>query len=514
MQKEESYFFRLSRYENRLLQHYAANPDFIRPENRYNEIVSFVRGGLRDLSVSRRRLTWGVPVPDDPRHVIWVWLDALTNYVSALGGFEDEAPLYRKFWPADVHLVGKDIVRFHAVYWPAFLMSAGLEPPRQVFVHGWWTVEGQKISKSLGNAVRPGELFARYGVDATRYFLLREFPFGGDGDFSSAAVVARYNGELANDLGNLLSRTVTMSARYLGGKVPAPSPGGALADAAAKAVAEHARATSELSFSRACEAVFALVRAGNKLIDENAPWALHKSGNQARLGEVLGAVCEALRVAGALLAPLMPAKMSELRTQLGVPEPAFQIAGLAYGSWPGPFRVSPGAPLFPRLSAIKEAILDDLSREVADSVEERSGGLGTRRQPLNLVQKVADTVQVTHTAAVAVPAADSKPEVSYEDFGKLDLRVGRVKHAERIPKSEKLLRLVVDIGEDRQVVAGVGKRFAPEDLVGRRVVVVANLKPIKLMGVESRGMVLAAGGDADLELVSVPDGVAPGARVK
>jgi methionyl-tRNA synthetase len=477
--KEATYFFRLSAYEKPLLDHYAAHPEMIRPENRYNEIVSFVRGGLHDISVSRSNLRWGIPVPGDPSHVVYVWLDALTNYVSALGDFDPPTPLYEKFWPVDVHIIGKDILRFHAVYWPAFLLSAGLPLPRQLFVHGWWTVEGQKMSKSLGNVVRPAQLLELYGVDPSRYFLLRDFPFGADGDFSHAAVVARYNAELANDLGNLLNRTLTMCARYLESEVPVPAIPGPLGDLAATAIAEHARSMKELAFSRACEAVFALVRAGNKYIDENAPWALHKSGDRARLAVVLGSVCEALRVAGVLLAPFMPTKMNELREELGVAEKDFRVAGLRFGGWAGPFRVQAARPLFPRLEPKAEAPAAPAKKK---------------------------------EAAPSLP--ELKPEVSFEEFGKLDLRVALVKSAERVPKSDKLLRLVVDVGEERQVVAGIGKRFAPEDLVGRRVLVVANLKPIKLMGVESRGMILAAGGETDLELASFPEGVAPGTRVK
>jgi methionyl-tRNA synthetase len=479
--KEESYFFRLSRYTEPLLAYYAAHPELIRPENRYNEIVSFVRGGLHDLSISRKKLRWGIPVPGDAEHVVYVWLDALVNYVSALGSFDPPSEAFRTFWPADVHIIGKDILRFHAVYWPAFLLSAGLPLPRQLFVHGWWTVEGQKMSKSLGNVVRPAQLREAYGVDPTRYFLLRDFPFGADGDFSRDAVAARYNAELANDLGNLLNRTLTMCSRYLGGTAPVPVVPGPLGDVAAAALAEHARAMRELAFSRACEAVLALVRAGNKYIDENAPWALHKAGETEKLAAVLGAVCEALRLAGLLLAPFMPRKMDELRAQLGVPEGCFRVAGARFGGWEGPFRVTDARPLFPRIEVPprEEAPKKPAKRSAAEPA------------PLEL-----------------------KPEVSFEDFGKLDLRVALVKSAERVPKSDKLLRLVVDIGEERQVVAGIGKRYAPEDLVGRRVIVVANLRPIKLMGVESRGMILAAGGETDLEVAGVPESVVPGTRVK
>lgn len=507
--KEESYFFRLSRYTQPLLEYYQRHPTFIRPENRYNEIVSFVKGGLRDISISRSKLNWGIPVPGDPRHVIYVWLDALTNYVSALGGADDPSGLYEKFWPADVQLLGKDILRFHAVYWPAFLLSAGLPLPRQLFVHGWWTVEGQKMSKSLGNVVRPDDLFDAYGVDATRYFLLREFPFGGDGDFSQSAITTRFNAELANDLGNLLNRTLAMVGKYLAEPTATPVRSAiteSLAQACATAVGEYHRAMAELAFSRALESVFALVRAGNKFIDTHAPWALHKAGDVEKLREVLGAVCESLRISGALLAPFMPGKMAELGRQLGVGEAGLSLRELAFGSF-GPFAVSAGTPLFARLE-VKEkpgsAADDKASKEgKTDKVAKQS----KKDKPAN-----------PGDAAAAAVLSDALPElraeVGYEDFTKLDLRVGLIKSAERVKKSDKLLRLIVDIGEERQVVAGIGKRYAPEELVGKRVIVVANLRPVTLMGVESRGMLLAAGGEGDLELATFPDSVRPGTRVK
>jgi methionyl-tRNA synthetase len=495
--KEESYFFRLSRYTEPLLRHYEAHPTFIRPENRYNEIVSFVRGGLRDLSISRRKLKWGIGVPGDARHVVYVWLDALTNYVSATGGPGDSSGQYARLWPADVHLIGKDILRFHAVYWPAFLLSAGLPLPRQVFVHGWWTVEGQKMSKSLGNVVRPADLFARYGVDGTRYILLREFPFGGDGDYSAAGATTRYNAELANDLGNLLNRTHAMVFRYLDGTAKSPDrteTSAVLVDTVNGSIDDYHRAMAEVAFSRGLDAVLGIVRAGNKFIDTHAPWSLHKAGETDRLSEVLGALCEALRVVGLLLSPFMPDKCQQLAAQLGTDEAGSSLAHLEYKAR-NEFHLRSRDPLFPRLEAAPSP------------------------PPQMDVAPVAAELAHPPNPSSAKPKEDlsaepSKPEITYDDFAKLDLRVGLIRSAERVKKSDKLLRLMVDIGEERQVVAGIGKRFVPEDLVGKRVLVVTNLKAVKLMGVESRGMILAAGGETGLELAAFPESTPPGTRVK
>ena len=526
--KEESYFFRLSKYEGPLLAYYAAHPELIRPENRLNEIVAFVRGGLRDLSVSRRKLRWGIPVPGNEEHVMYVWLDALTNYLSArcvgadAPGADVEAlvmdALAAGRWPADLHVIGKDILRFHAVYWPAFLLAAGLPLPKQIFAHGWWTVEGQKMSKSLRNVVGPSDLFDAYGVDATRYFLLREFPFGADGDYSATGATGRYNAELANDLGNLLNRTVTMCARYLGGTVPGATRdegNGALADLAHKAIAEYHRALEDVGFSRALEAAMSIVRATNSFVQTQAPWALQKAGDDVRLRSVLAATCEALRVAGALLAPVMPDKMAGLRQQLGLDAQAPMLAGLAFGAFAGPFRIGEPQVLFPRLELAATKPSSDASSEALPHPAKATNPVkpASDANPVTTEQP-ATLAKPAELASVAPAAVEEIALVGYEDFAKLELRVGLVKSAERIKKSDKLLRLIVDIGEERQIVAGIGKRFAPEDLVGRRVTVVANLRPAKLMGVESHGMILAAGGELDLELASVPEGVAPGTRVK
>jgi len=354
--KEPSYFFRLSKYQRPLLEYYERNPRFIRPESRRNEVIAFVEAGLNDLSVSRTSLSWGIPVPGAPGHVIYVWYDALTNYVTGVG-FPDGGPTFDAFWPADVHLVGKDILRFHAVYWPAFLMSAGLAPPLGVFAHGWWTVEGQKMSKSLGNVVDPYEMVATYGADAFRYFLLREVPFGADGDFSRRALVHRINADLANDLGNLLNRTLGMLARYFGGTVPAPAPetdaDGALAARAREAVAAVDAAMEELELHRALPAAWELVRAGNRYIDAHEPWRLARDpSRRVRLGTVLYNALEAARISALLAAPFIPAAAGKMWTALACEGEVTEALVARAGAWGGlraGATLPPSAIVFPRI---------------------------------------------------------------------------------------------------------------------------------------------------------------------
>jgi methionyl-tRNA synthetase len=481
---EPSYFFRLSAFTDRLLAWYRTNPECIRPRSRYNEVVRFVEGGLKDLSISRTSLKWGVPYPGDPDHVVYVWLDALTNYISALGFGADDDTRYRGFWPASLHLVGKDILRFHCVYWPAFLMSAGLPLPRQVFGHGWWLQDDAKMSKSVGNVVRPDHLIHRFGADALRYFVAREMSFGQDANFSDEAFLERYNADLANALGNTASRTTAMTSRYLAGVVPAPSDEGPVSEAAAAAVAGYLEHMDALEPHRALEAAWQLLATLNGFLQERQPWNLAKEGD-ARRGEleaVLYSSLEGLRIASILIEPFMPTIAAELRTQLGAADAPVNLGDATrWGGLPAGTRLGDSRPLFPRV-------------DIAAYLEEA-------------------TVETKPGAAAASPAEEL---VSIDQFAQVKLKVGLVVEAERVPKSKKLVRLKVDLGEaeTRQLVAGIAERYEPEALVGRRIVVVANLQPAKLMGVESRGMLLAASVDGDPFLLSVDGDVPPGTGVR
>jgi methionyl-tRNA synthetase len=489
--KEPSYFFAMSRYQDRLLEHYERHPEFVQPEARRNEIASFVRSGLHDLSVSRTTFKWGIPVPGDPAHVIYVWLDALVNYISALGGPGD--PRYQTYWPASHHLIGKDILRFHTVYWPTFLMSAGLPLPREVHVHGWWTVRGQKISKSMpATRVDPNLLAGDIGADALRYFLLREMPVGGDGDFAYEALIGRLNSDLANDLGNLVNRTLAMTEKYVGGVVPPASPerDGAGHHAELAALATRARDEAERQFeawqpSRALEAIWELVRGANRYVDASGPWALAKDpARKAELDHVLHTFLEAVLWWALLVAPVMPGKAAAILTQLGAQGRA--------GGWPARWnaelpaggRIERGAPLFPRIDDARQAEL--FARWIPPDVQ-----------------------------APPPPAPTTDGTIAYEDFAKLDLRVALVVAAERVPKADKLLKLQIDLGgEQRQVVAGIAASYAPEELVGRRVILLANLAPRKIRGIESQGMILAAGEAEVLALSALDRDVPAGTKIR
>ncbi|MFZ5481361.1 MAG: methionine--tRNA ligase [Myxococcota bacterium] len=475
---ERNYFFRMSAYQARLVDHLTRNPGCIQPDSRRNEVLGYLRKPLGDLCISRpaSRLPWGIPLPFDEQYVTYVWFDALTNYVSALGDARD------RWWPADVHLVGKDILTFHTVYWFSMLFALGLEPPRQVYAHGWWTVEGQKMSKSIGNVVDPHLLVDAYGADAVRYFLLREIPFGSDGDFSHQAFLTRYNADLANDLGNLAHRALSMTEKWLGGKVPERGPE-TEADAAFRAVAERATATfateiERLQFRQALEGLWELVRAGNKYVDTMEPWALNKRGDLARLGTVLHNALECTRVAASHLWCVFPTKSAALLAKLGVSAP---FSPLVAGT-----PVVAGDPLFPRLQELPPAVVDSLRKMEKPPVSEP-----------------------TPTAPPAPPAP-----IEYADFEKVALRVGKVLAAEKHPNADKLLVLTVDLGEEkpRTICAGIAAFYQPDALVGRSVVVVANLAPRKLRGVESNGMILATGPQAAL-LTPIAD-VPPGTVVK
>ena len=490
--EEPSYFFRLSKYAEPLLEHYEKNPNFVQPDSRRNEVMSFVRGGLKDLSLSRTSFQWGIPVPGDEGHVIYVWFDALSNYLTA-PGFDENGVREGSAWPTDQHFIGKDILRFHAVYWPAFLLSAGVPLPGQVFSHGWWTVEGQKMSKSLGNAVDPHWLIEEYGVDAIRYFLLKEIPFGLDGDFSHGALIDRINSDLANDLGNLLYRTLNMVKRYREGRLERTPSGDSEAESAfcefvADAAMKYERGMSATHFQNGLRAAWEVISCANKYIDSNAPWALAKEGEEDRLRSVLWHAVAALRVVAAMISPVMPVSAQKIAAQIGLAE---DWANAPYSELmdmrrlPEELVTSIGAPLFPRIEdEAKEAIQEKVARRI-------SGGEET------------------------APEEDVKEEISFEEFQKMDLRAALVLDAERIPKSKNLLKLTVSLGgEPRTVVAGLAKHYAPEDLTGRKVILVANLTPARLMGVESQGMVLAAEDGEHLLLVGVDETVTPGAPIR
>jgi methionyl-tRNA synthetase len=518
--KEENYFFKLSAFADRLLQLYTGQPDFIRPETRRNEVISFVRSGLRDLSISRSTFSWGIPVPDDPKHVIYVWLDALANYITAIGygsSHKGAQEAFQKYWPADLQMIGKEIVRFHCVYWPAFLMAADLPVPKGIVAHGWLLFEESKMSKSRGNIVRADTVLDVLGADALRYFLLREVVFGQDGSFSFDALVQRYNADLANGLGNLASRTLTMITRYFRGEIPYPSAAiaqragdSAIAETARRVIAECGPLFDQYQFSRALEVAWGLVAAVDKYIVENEPWALGEKQDEesrSRLATILYTSAEALRIVTALAHPVIPDATARIWAQLGLGDiRKFPLSDLKWGQLQLGTKLGNVEPVFPR--ADKSAI------ERMQQMEEQqrnAPSTGPTMSPVP-VPDAAVTPVATQTAAAkpALPVPDGK--ISIDDFAKVELRVGQVKAAEKVKGADKLLRLEVDLGtEVRQVVAGIAESYAPELLIGRKVVLVANLAPRKLRGLESNGMIVAAspeGGKAVLAgfLEDVPVG--------
>ncbi len=481
---EPSFFFRLSKYGDRLLEHMDANPDCVQPRSRFNEVRSFVAAGLRDISISRTNFSWGVPVPGHPDHVVYVWVDALTNYISALGGPDGE--LFEKHWPDVVHLLGKDILRFHAVYWPAFLMSAGLPVPKRMFAHGWWTHNGEKMSKTVGNVIDPIEMVERYGADSFRYFLLREVRFGSDGDFSEAALRNRINGDLANDYGNLLNRTLGMLGRYCEGAVPArgevDTPDQTLLAAFVEARAELLVAMEEVAFARGLTAIWRLVSAANKYVDVCAPWVLVREDRDARLREVLYNLCETLRVLGVWTLPFLPSKAAELLDRLDVPAELRTVEATSeWGGLPSGGPTTAGEPLFPRLERVEQKAPPKKAKKKAKKSKKK--------------------------------AAPLRP-IEYSQFAGLDLRAGQITAASKHPNADRLLVLTVDVGEPepRTLCAGVAAAYSPDDLLGRTVVVLANLEPREIRGVVSQGMVLAAGDGASVRLLTAPE-TAPGAKV-
>jgi len=516
---EENYFFKLSAFQDKLLALYNDQPDFIRPETRRNEVMSFVRGGLRDLSISRSTFSWGIPVPDDPKHVIYVWLDALTNYITALGYGSSDTTKFDKYWPADVQMIGKEIVRFHCVYWPAFLMAAGLPLPKGIVAHGWLLFEENKMSKSRGNIVRTETILEVLGSDALRYFLLREIVFGQDGSFSFDAVVQRYNADLANGLGNLASRTLTMITRYFKGEIPYPSHTAAhtaaddtIAAAARKAIAESSALFDQYQFSKALEVAWGLVASVDKYIVENEPWALGEKqdeGSRARLATILYTSAEALRIVTALAHPVIPDSTARIWSQLGLGDiKKFTLSDLKWGQLPLGTKLGTVEPVFPR--ADKSAI--ERMQKMED--EGRSALPVAEIKPETVSAPTAPSTAALPVPKPAAPAADGK--ISIDDFSKVELRVGQVKVAERVKGADKLLRLEVDLGtEVRQVVAGIAEAYAPETLVGRKVVIVVNLAPRKLRGLESNGMIVAASPEGGKPvLASFLEDVPVGTRLK
>ncbi len=486
---EENYFFRLSAYTDKLLALYRERPDFVQPDFRFNEVKSFVEAGLKDVSISRKAIKWGIPWPDDPEHVFYVWYDALTSYMSGLGygqSEDDEAsPEFQKFWPADVHMIGKEIIRFHAVYWPAFLMAAELPLPKQIFAHGWLLFEQQKMSKSKGNIAYCEPIVSVLGTDPLRYYLLRDVVFGQDGNFGREALLTRYNSDLANDLGNLVSRTISMIGRYFGGVVPEPipkeQPEADLEVFASEAVLSFRRGFDEFAFSRAIEAGWGLVTRVNQYLVETEPWAVAEDpARRDRLGPVLYAAAESLRVLAVLFAPVLPIATQKIWQQLGLkgsPE-SERIDRIEWGGLKAGTRVTKPEAVFPRLDK-KEAI------ERIEAMEEEI------RKPAAPAAPKSEPAATAPAAPAAAPAATAR--IAIDDFAKVEMRVGEVKTAERIAGTDKLMKLTVDIGtEVRQVVAGIAKSYEPEQLLGRKVVIVANLEPRKLRGVESNGMVVAA----------------------
>lgn len=501
-ESEENVFFRLSRYAEPLLAHYAEHPEFVRPETRLAEVVSFVRGGLNDLSVSRSKVQWGIPFPGRPGQVVYVWLDALSNYITALGFGSKDPRLYREFWENPqgirVHLIGKDILRFHAVYWPAFLLSARLPLPTTVWAHGWWLRDAKKISKSVGNIVRPDALVAEFGPDALRYFLMREMAFGQDAYFSDEAFLARYNADLANDLGNTVSRVAALCRQSFGSTPPEADTDNEVIGAYGDARREWGEALDLLGFNRALEAVWRYLSALNGYVVSREPWKIRKrEGASARLSRVLYAAAEGTRLAAVLLSPFMPATSRKIFETFGLPARDPQPDDLDWGRLPVGKPMPDVGALFLRVDAGVY-----LNEKEKTNMTERPDRPPTASAP------------PLETTQAASPSAN---RIGIEEFQKVRLVTGRVLVAERVPRSNKLIRLEVDLGsERRQVVAGIAERYEPEALVGRNVVVVANLKPAKLMGVESDGMVLAAtvGEAGEPVLLEVPSEVPPGSRVK